>query len=83
MAVVGVELLLIIDYIYDVSSSSSGNHEFRINDNVLSTLILASSCISEDSLYRIGGSSNIVANICHCHTYGSGHSSGITVLTNR
>jgi hypothetical protein len=46
MAVVRVELLLITDYVYDVSSS---NHEFRINDDILSTLILASSCISNDT----------------------------------
>jgi hypothetical protein len=46
IAVLGVELLLITDYVYDVSSS---NHEFRINDDVLSTLILASSCIGNDT----------------------------------
>lgn len=43
---VGVELLLITDYVYDFSSS---NHEFRINDDVLSTLMLASSCICNDT----------------------------------
>lgn len=46
MAVWGVELLLITDYVYDFSSS---NHEFRINDDVLSTLMLASSCICNDT----------------------------------
>jgi hypothetical protein len=43
---VGGAALLIIDYIYDVSST---NHEFQINDNVLAPLILASSIISDDT----------------------------------
>lgn len=46
MVRVGGAALLIIDYIYDVSST---NHEFQINDSVLAPLILASSYISDDT----------------------------------
>jgi hypothetical protein len=81
IVLVGVKLLLIIDYIYDVNSSSGSNIEFRINDNVLSTLILASSCIREDSLYKIAGNRKIVADIHHCLTHGSCHFSGLKVVT--
>jgi hypothetical protein len=45
-AVVGVEILLTTDYAYDVSSSR--DHDFRFNDNVLSALISASSYSSID-----------------------------------
>ena len=46
MVRVGGAALLIIDYIYDVSST---NHEFQINDSVHTPLILASSYISDDT----------------------------------
>ena len=46
MVRVGGAALLIVDYIYDVSST---NHEFQINDSVLAPLILASSYISDDT----------------------------------
>ena len=73
MVMVRVAVLLVIDYIYDVTST---NHEFQTNDNILPTLILASSYISEDT--QNCREQWTVANIYPCHNHELFYSWGIT-----